>query len=325
MLGYDQQFSLHSLGLPVMHSLSVLDVATKARYFFNHSQHIEALHAQLSESVDNLSGLDLFHLSKTHWTWSPCITNIINSHSNSSCQNAIQSAQAEGPVKLQGRIRALLHSEWYFDDFQELLVDRCTKYFPDEDFKYSLVNFHNIFEIASSMGTHICATIFKTLAGGWNTSRRWQRPVLPCIFCCDEHSDSLQHYVHCDRLWYAISQAFPPFSPHFFLPSLLGLSPPSPYQLYGLHLAFHCFHSLRTHAANSVQDIINIALQTFQVLFKKWIKKSHEGFDHENGGSDTLMVWQPNMVTTVSIVFWPREPKSEKSNADLSDDPLIWL
>eukprot|EP00973_Karenia_brevis_P040965 5667959-Karenia_brevis.AAC.1 len=126
---------------------------------------------------------------------------------NSPHQGIIQDAISDGHGKLQGRIRAKLHQALYFDDLQSLLAQRC-----------------------NNMGSHIAVAVFKTLTGGWNTSRRWQKPVLACIFCGECQGDALQHYAQCDILWKAISNAFCPFLPWFDSPSLLGLSPPSPSQ-----------------------------------------------------------------------------------------------
>eukprot|EP00973_Karenia_brevis_P018740 2569852-Karenia_brevis.AAC.1 len=152
-------------------------------------------------------------------------------------RNMIQDAISLGPQKLQGRIRVALHSTLYSDNLQGLLTRRCN----------------------NQMGSHIAVTIFKTLTGGWHTSRRWQKPVAACVFCGESQGDSLQHYITCDMLWKAVSDAFYPFLPFFDSPSLLGVLPPSPYQLYGIHLAFHCYHSLRTVPFNSYAAIADVA------------------------------------------------------------------
>eukprot|EP00973_Karenia_brevis_P030998 4276438-Karenia_brevis.AAC.1 len=95
------------------------------------------------------------------------------------------------------------------------------------------------------MGHHYAIVILKTVTGGWITSRRTQQLIKDCIFCNCPSGDCMQHLFECDTLWYAIANAFPPFSPFFTHPELLGLPAHSPSQIYGVVLAYHVYHSLR--------------------------------------------------------------------------------
>ena len=49
------------------------------------------------------------------------------------------------------------------------------------------------------------------------------------------------------------------FLPHFSLPAIFGLFLVCPFQLYGFHLAFHCFRKFRTSSCVSVSDVIQVA------------------------------------------------------------------
>ena len=109
------------------------------------------------------------------------------------------------------------------------------------------------------MGQQITIAYLKTLLGGWITARRTQSTPKNCIFCNQHAGDELQHLIDCDVLWYAIYSVFPPFTADFDPLSLLGLLPPSPYQIYGVYLAFHIYHSLRNSSLTSLQEIIRTA------------------------------------------------------------------
>ena len=104
------------------------------------------------------------------------------------------------------------------------------------------------------------AVLLKTFSGAWVTSRRMQCPILSCQFCGVESGDQLQHLVHCDRLWHIVSSAFLPFLPHLSDPAaLLGVSPVSLPQLYGVYIAFHVYHSVRVARITNYSEFIDIA------------------------------------------------------------------
>eukprot|EP00973_Karenia_brevis_P065644 9125141-Karenia_brevis.AAC.1 len=109
------------------------------------------------------------------------------------------------------------------------------------------------------MGNQISVALMKTLLGAWITSRRVQASVRHCIFCSSPSGDCLQHYCCCDKLWHAIHCAFPPFVAAFDPLLLFGLSPPDPYQIYGIFLAYHTYHTLRSNDHNSLQACISTA------------------------------------------------------------------
>ena len=110
---------------------------------------------------------------------------------------------------------------------------------------FSDVDFASVFQLSNMMGHQISISILKTLLGAWITSRRTQNSVCACIFCGELEADMLQHYCSCDKLWYTISKKFPPFTAHFDPLPLFGLAPLSPFQIYGVYLAFHLYHSGR--------------------------------------------------------------------------------
>ena len=103
------------------------------------------------------------------------------------------------------------------------------------------------------MSTQVAIACLKTAIGSWLTNRRLQADLRVCPFC-QQHEDSLQHFWECDLIWLYVSQNFAPFFPYLGDPlALFGLSPISPYQLFGIHIAFHAYHALR-HQANITQS-----------------------------------------------------------------------
>ena len=70
-----------------------------------------------------------------------------------------------------------------------------------------------------------------------------------CVFSCndcDGARDSMRHYFpDCNVLWPAISRVFPLFQAYVTPLALLGLSPISEAQMYGVVLAFHTYHAMR--------------------------------------------------------------------------------
>ena len=135
------------------------------------------------------------------------------------------------------------------------------------------------------MSVQIAFSIIKTCLGGWLTNRRIQSLHRPCIFCGREQ-DSLQHLWQCDRLWHTISLAFSPFLP--FIddpPSLLGLFPLSCKQLYGVHIAYMTYHTLRIH--DNVSN--HLLFKTVQAQVSKCKIAKHFLAAHFWQGSITLL------------------------------------
>eukprot|EP00973_Karenia_brevis_P092448 12412481-Karenia_brevis.AAC.1 len=107
------------------------------------------------------------------------------------------------------------------------------------------------------MGHHYAFVILKTVTGGWITTRRIQHSVKTCIFCGSDSGDCMQHMFECDTLWHAIGSSFVPFVPHFLHPDLLGLAPLSPYQIYGIAIAYQVYHSCRHDGLLSFPSLIS--------------------------------------------------------------------
>ena len=95
------------------------------------------------------------------------------------------------------------------------------------------------------MGNQISIALLKALLGSWITARRVKATSRHCIFCKHSGEDSLQHYSTCDVLWHAVATVFRPFVASFDPLALLGLCPPSPFQIYGVYIAFHAYRALR--------------------------------------------------------------------------------
>ena len=130
------------------------------------------------------------------------------------------------------------------------LLRRCTKYLSSDIFpasSFSLVDYFKIFHISNLMGNRISIAYLKTLLGSCITARRIQATPRYCIFCRNCGADSLQHYSTCDALWHAVAVVLKPFKASFHPLELFGMSPPCPYQIYGVYLAFHAYHALRHH------------------------------------------------------------------------------
>ena len=52
------------------------------------------------------------------------------------------------------------------------------------------------------MNGHIALKVIKTWLNGWATSHRMHEdPILPCLFGCKDHRDSLPHYVMCPNIY----------------------------------------------------------------------------------------------------------------------------
>ena len=175
----------------------------------------------------------------------------IDSDGDSKFSNIINSAilhACENRLKIQHEVVRAITPVFHASDLQSTFARRACKYLFVEELPVQMPNWSNVMQLSSMMGPQVACSVFKTLIGGWISNRRIQSPMRHCIFC-NSAADALQHFVECDALWLYISKIFRPFLPSFSPCLLLGLDPPDPQQLYGLHLAYICYHALR-HQTN---------------------------------------------------------------------------
>ena len=265
-----------------MTCFELVATAAKARFRQAHEELLLSWRRKLLDSVDacpiatlapELPGepLGIPGLPGGFWTSVPIIEHIFKGsrggHLRSTSARAVigqciadyhDAVASRVQFKLQHNIYQRLHALISNDSLSGILITRSSKYLADDllSFNFSTICWGDVFHMGRAMSAHVACCMFKTYTGAWLTSRRLQQEIRPCIFCRAEHGDQLQHYVHCDLMWLAISNAFVPFRPLLDVPSLPGLSPLSPYQLYGTLLAYHIYHRFRLNDSASQLSVV---------------------------------------------------------------------
>ena len=247
-----------------MNSLAVLFTASKARFMNKHSELVNVSISELANTLDDLPLVGVDRRARIFWGWPPIAVSIRDGAkglelADPSIQSIINSSVADAAAAGAGVQRAVYRNVYTFlhsGSLVPLLVKRCEKYLQEDNFCYTSVCWSDCFHLAHSMSGHVAVVLLKTVTGAWITNRRTQAPARFCIFC-NQCEDSLQHLAHCDILWKAISTSFLPFLPSFDLPSLFGLLPPSPTQIFGVYIAFQVYHSLRHCSSVSYQVLLN--------------------------------------------------------------------
>eukprot|EP00973_Karenia_brevis_P036684 5054613-Karenia_brevis.AAC.1 len=121
-----------------------------------------------------------------------------------------------------------------------LICSRMSQHYPEVAGRVREVDWEAFFGRVSFLGKHVVWVLVKTLLGAWRTTTRLGREDCGCIFGCGRgHGgrDSMRHYfVDCHPLWRAISDGFPPFRASLCPLELLGVSPVSEAQIYGVAL-----------------------------------------------------------------------------------------
>ena len=129
--------------------------------------------------------------------------------------------------------------------------------------------------------------------------------------------------------------AFSPFLPHFSLPSLLGLSPPSPFQIYGVYIAFHTYHSLRKceHVSwNLILDTCNARVKGCKIarhliaasigrVRLRHVSPSPSSFSPSASGSTRHTRTDPAGDPGPSALSLP--PDRNANDSDSSDDAVV--
>ena len=251
-----------------MTSIFPLFTAIKARFLHAHSSLIQSMHLDLLRSCDDLLLSEFVNCSRSFWHWPSIVSSIIegaqsvfpgtilDDHELSIREivdNAITEANSTDG-KIQKRVYKSLFHKLHSSNLTDLLNRRSLKYLPNDlNLDLHSINWSSVFALATSMSTQVAVACLKTAIGSWLTTRRLQADLRVCPFC-QQHEDSLQHFWNCDLLWLYVSQSFAPFYRFLGDPlALFGLSPISPYQLFGIHIAFHAYHALR-HQANITQN-----------------------------------------------------------------------
>ena len=65
-----------------------------------------------------------------------------------------------------------------------------------------MINVDLVVNTQKKTSGHITLEVIKTWLNGWATSHRMHEdPILPCLFGCKEHKDSLPHYIMCPHIY----------------------------------------------------------------------------------------------------------------------------
>ena len=169
-----------------------------------------------------------------------------------------------------GRVKGSLQSKVYKAIHKSMpsgwlgLINRRVSVFcPDkdpltcEDLK-SIQN--KLCKYGSRHGTHSAMYVIRTLTNGWlTTSRMHERPLLPCIFGCEDCSDKLAHYLCCPSLWAIVGEIGPlPFDPAVLpVADRLCLTSPSFDHFRACGAACWLYHSLKIGERSRIEDLIN--------------------------------------------------------------------
>ena len=106
-------------------------------------------------------------------------------------------------------------------------------------------------DIATSLkkcGARVAMSVIKSWANAWTTSSRMHEAIcLPCIFGCDDCTDSLNHYLICDPLWSIVISCSSNQCEHLRCGpfSKLGLEASPMIWWRMLSIAFSCYHAIK--------------------------------------------------------------------------------
>jgi len=95
-----------------------------------------------------------------------------------------------------------------------------------------------------TMSGHITLKVMKTWLNGWATSHRMHEdPILPCLFGCKDHKDSLPHYVMCPQIFACLMFLFRDISSDPLV--RLGIKNPSIQSMNICSCLFSAYHAVK--------------------------------------------------------------------------------
>ena len=330
-LSHVESLSLGQIGIKSMRSLDITFTSTKARFLNANSSLIHLLHRDLLNSIDDLPLASASSLSRAFWSDEPIILNISNGSTSCALDHSLSedvalitsavSAAVAANSKVQRNVYQVLAENFLKTPLRPTLLRRCAKYLSTDLFpssSFAQVDFFQIFHISNLMGSQVSVALLKTILGGWITARRVQTTARHCIFCKYSGEDSLQHYSTCDVLWHAIATAFRPFTASFDPLALLGLCPPSPYQIYGVYVAYHAYHSLRHRDAIDFSLLLN----TIRAYMKGCKIHQHLLLAHLGKTRLKFLPPDPPLPTASSSSSFQRQRSSPPSLESSQDDAI---
>eukprot|EP00973_Karenia_brevis_P082840 11485743-Karenia_brevis.AAC.1 len=242
-------------------------LAAKIRFARKHFSFVSELHSKLLNSFYHLPVLraseSVDGLSHPLWEWPSFVCTLVDTWSGKGMQlgdGTLVGLRAElAGVSGEGGGRSRVQKAAYSYLLKHARLTNCCALMESRLVERCaplpvgvIIDWGSVFHPFGQNFQHFAFQLVRTFLNAWSTASRTSQQEAHCIFCGTQGQDSFTHLLQCDVLWRAISCNIPFFSAYFDEWQLLGLSPMSKYQLFGVVVACLVYHSY--HHMGSVPD-----------------------------------------------------------------------